>query len=289
MSAQQVLFDAPGPKARRRNRIIEIASYAVFALVVASILYVFISKGELSAKKWNGVALAWRYLLSGLGNTLLASVLATVAAVVVAVVLTAGRLAEARAVRVVFTAIVEFFQGMPLVLMIFFFYFGFPRLIPALQPLISPLFALVAGLALYNGSVMSEVLRAGLDSLPKGQSEAAYAIGLQKGQALQYVLLPQAIRAMLPSLVAQLIVLVKDTALGYLVLYFELTRAADLIRSTYSLGFPLFPATIVVAVIFIILNEALHHLAGWLEGRQRNITENIETDAIVPTTVADHG
>ena len=111
---------------------------------------------------------------------------------------------------------------------------------------------MVIGLVLYNGSVLAEVVRAGILAVPKGQTEAALAIGLRKTQIMSIVLLPQALTSMLPAVVSQLVVIVKDTALGgILVGYVELRRAANTSASNYG---NLLPTYVVVAVIYILIN-----------------------------------
>jgi glutamate transport system permease protein len=125
----------------------------------------------------------------------------------------------------------------------------------------------VLGLTLYNGSVLAEAFRAGGHAVPKGQSEAAYAIGMRKGQVMTHVLIPQAARAMLPVIVSQLVVLVKDTALGYIISYGELIQLGV---NNLSANFGnVVQAAIVAAIIYILINSALTATAGWLGRRTR--------------------
>jgi glutamate transport system permease protein len=125
----------------------------------------------------------------------------------------------------------------------------------------------VAGLTLYNGSVLAEAFRAGIRSVPRGQSEAGYAMGMRKSQVMQHILVPQAARAMLPVIVSQLVVLVKDTALGYIVGYTELLQSGvNNLAANYG---NVVAAAIVIGVIFIVVNSALTATAGWLERRTR--------------------
>ena len=112
-------------------------------------------------------------------------------------------------------------------------------------------------MVLYNGSVLAEIFRAGMLAVPNGQSEAAYAIGLRKPQVMTLILLPQAVRAMLPAIVSQLVVLLKDSALGFLILYPELLFQAQFLGSNAALGYPLIPVAMVVAVIYIVIIPVL--------------------------------
>jgi glutamate transport system permease protein len=158
------------------------------------------------------------------------------------------------------STIVEFFRAMPLLIMIFALYVGVFTS--------TPLWALVIGLTLYNGSVQAEIFRAGINAVPKGQSEAAYAVGLRKTQVMVFVLLPQAVRAMLPSIISQLVVTLKDTSLGFIITYEELLYNGRLIAAT-SLGFPYVPLVMIIAPIYILMCLALSSLATWIERRGR--------------------
>jgi glutamate transport system permease protein len=159
--------------------------------------------------------------------------------------------------------VVEFFRSVPvIILMLFAFQLWF-----AVLGVSSPFAAVVIGLVLYNGSVLAEVVRAGISAVPKGQTEAALAIGLNKTQLMTIVLLPQALTTMLPAVVSQLVVVVKDTALGgILVGYVELRRAANTSASSYG---NLLPTYIVVAVIYIVINLLLSSLSHYLERKLR--------------------
>ena len=172
------------------------------------------------------------------------------------------RLSRTRPIRWLATAWVEFFRGVPLLLLIFFTFFGLRR-----QGIdLSPFRALVIALALYNGAVLCEIFRAGILSLDRGQTEAAYAVGLGYWQAMQLVILPQAVRRMIPAIVSQLITLLKDTSLGFVITYQELLRRS---RSTGEFFQNPLQATALVALVYIAVNLALSRVARHLEVRQR--------------------
>jgi glutamate transport system permease protein len=162
-------------------------------------------------------------------------------------------------------AVVEFFRAIPLVIMIFFLFYAAPQ--AGLE--LGVFGSLVVGLTLYNGSVLAEVFRAGVLSVPRGQREAAYALGLRKNQVMRTVLLPQAIRAMLPTIVSQLVVLLKDTALGFLITYQELLNDARYLGGLAEFGRPILPTAIVIGAIYITLCAALSLLASYLERHNR--------------------
>ncbi|GAA6524757.1 hypothetical protein IDVR_05510 [Intrasporangium sp. DVR] len=176
-----------------------------------------------------------------------------------------GRLSHTPALRWVSTVIVEFFRSVPvLVMMIAAFYFYSYNNV--FDSDLNPLAAVITGLTLYNGSVVAELIRSGVGSLPKGQSEAGLSIGLTPPQTLRIIQLPQAITAMLPALVSQLVVVLKDTALGAIITYDELLNKFAQIGS-YK-GNPV-PAMLVIAMIFIVINYALTRVAAYVERRLR--------------------
>lgn len=268
--SSSVLYDAQGPRAKARNGL-----YTVFFLLaVAAVLWWVIGslndKGQFEWALWEPFtgSEAWTtYILPGLRNTALAAALAMVIALPLGAVFGIARLSDHAWIRVPASVVVEFFRAIPvLVLMIF------GNALFAEYSSVSsddrPLYAVVTGLVLYNASVIAEIVRAGILALPRGQGEAAMAIGLRKNQTMRLVLLPQAVTAMLPALVSQLVVIVKDTALGGAVLTFsELLASANTMSSYY--GANVIASFTVVAVIFIVVNFSLTTFAGWLEARLR--------------------
>ncbi|WP_406231330.1 amino acid ABC transporter permease [Nocardia sp. NBC_01009] len=264
-----VLFDAPGPRARIRNQI-----YSVIAvIVVLAIGWVFYrgfaDKGQFTAEKWKPFTEpdVWTtYLLPGLRGTLVAALLSIVFALVIGMIFGILRLSEHRLVRWVAGAIVEVARSIPvLILMIFLFYiFSDYKLFKVDQLALA---AVVIALTVYNGSVIAEIVRAGIKSLPKGQTEAAVALGLRKGQLMRLILLPQAITAMLPALISQMVVALKDSALGYQITYLEIVRQGSQLGASER---NTVPALIVVAIVMILLNSTLTFVANKLEQRLRS-------------------
>lgn len=261
MSAN-VLFDAPGPRARIRNRVIG----AVAALAILALLWFVYRRldetGQFASYLWEPFQYAdiQQRILDGLLATLKAFALAAVLSLLLGALLATGRLSDHAPVRWVATTVVEFFRAMPLLIMIFALYVGVFTS--------APLWALVIGLTLYNGSVQAEIFRAGINAVPKGQREAAYAIGLRKTQVMVSVLIPQAVRAMLPSIISQVVVTLKDTSLGYIITYEELLYSGKLV-ATNSAGFPFIPMIIVIGPIYIAMCLALSALANWIERQGR--------------------
>jgi len=269
-----VLFDVPGPRARMRYRLMAVLGTVLVAAIIAYIVYRFTDTGQFSAQKWEWLEYVQVQvdLINAVGMTLKAFAVGAVAALIFGAVFASGRLSEHAWLRGVSTVIVEFFRAIPLLILMFLLFYGGPVIGISMPPFL----AVVLGLTLYNGSVLAEVFRAGVQSLPSGQREAAYALGMRKTQVMFLVLIPQAIRAMLPTIISQLVVLLKDTALGFLVTYQELLYYARYIGSQGQFGRPIVPSTIVVTAIYIVLCLLLTALATYLERRQRRSKKHIE-------------
>ncbi|WP_327145017.1 amino acid ABC transporter permease [Nocardia sp. NBC_01327] len=285
MSSASVLYDAPGPKARLRYRLYSVGVVVVLAAAAWFVLHALDSKGQFEAAKWKPFldGQIWStYLLPGLRGTIEAAVLSIVFALVIGMVFGILRLSEHRIVRVVAGAVVEVARAIPvLILMIFLFaLFSTKNLFPSDQLALA---AVVTALTIYNGSVIAEIVRSGIRSLPKGQSEAAVALGLRKNQVMRVILLPQAITAMLPALVSQMVVALKDSALGYQITFVEVVRAGKQLGAAEQ---NTVPSLLVIAAIMITLNYTLSvvatQLERWLRTRKRGstvVSANITTGA----------
>ncbi|MFI7605378.1 amino acid ABC transporter permease [Micromonospora sp. NPDC049366] len=266
MSTQaSVLYDLPGPRAKRRNALLGVASTLAIVALIAFVGYKFYDTGQFEARKWEQFQYVsvQRELLNGLGATLKAAGIAAVLALLFGAVFASARLSDKWILRSPATFVVELFRAIPLLILIFFGYY---------VPLqygwsIDKLWALVIGLTLYNGSVLAEIFRAGINAVPRGQSEGAYAIGLRKNQVLRLILLPQAVRSMLPAIVSQLVVLLKDTALGFIITYPELLFVGKQIGGRLPFGLPYVPTYLIIAAIYIAICGMLSVLAWWLQKR----------------------
>ncbi|CAL9605231.1 amino acid ABC transporter permease [Streptomyces sp. enrichment culture] len=266
-----VLYDAQGPRAKRRNVLFTV----VFLVALAALLWWVFStlndKGQLEWALWKPFFTgteAWStYIWPGLQNTLKAAVLAVVIALPLGAALGIARLSDHAWVRVPAAVVVEFFRSIPVLVLMIFGLALFAEYTNVSSD-DRPLYAVVTGLVLYNASVLAEIVRSGILALPKGQAEGAMAIGLRKGQVMRLILLPQAVTAMLPAIVSQLVVILKDTALGGAILTFpELLASANTMSGYY--GANVIASYTVVAVIYIALNFALTSFASWLERRLR--------------------
>ncbi|MDA4109811.1 amino acid ABC transporter permease [Mycolicibacterium holsaticum] len=263
-----VLFDAPGPRARIRNGVVT-AITLVIALLALWVVYSRLqAKGQLTAEKWEPFLTAnlWTtYIMPGVEGTLTAAGVSIVLALVLGLLLGVGRLSRVLPVRWVCSIIVEFFRAVPVLIMMIFAYFLY-ALYGVFPGEHLALAGVITGLTLYNGAVIAEIVRAGVASLPRGQTEAAWALGLTWGQTMRSVLLPQAITSMLPVLISQLIVVLKDSSIGFVITFVELVRQGTQVGAAYG---NYIPALMVVAVLMITVNFTLSWFATWVEGRMR--------------------
>ena len=258
------LADDLGPRGRRQVLVGSIVATVVCLGLVALALMRFSDNGQLASDKWRPLT-QWsviKFYLGGLGNTLRAAATAMVIAVVIGALVALARLARNAPERWAATLYVEFFRGLPLYLLILFSWLGLPRLGVRLDVF----WYLVIGLSVYNSAVLAEIFRAGILSLDRGQSDAAAAIGMRYWQSMGQVIVPQAVRRMLPAIISQLVTLLKDTSLGVLIFYEELLRRARL--SAEFFHNPVHSVAL-VALIYIAVNATLSQVATRLEARQR--------------------
>ncbi|MBM7795268.1 amino acid ABC transporter permease [Pseudoglutamicibacter cumminsii] len=263
--AASVLYDQPGPRAKVRNRILAVATILVVAGIVWFIISQFAAAGQFAPQKWAFLQSPRivQGFVQGALNTLTAFGLAAVLSLALGFILAVGRLSDHAWVRAIFSFLVETFRAIPLLILMMLLYYG----LPTIDIKLTPFTAVVIALTAYNGSVLAEAIRAGVVSLPKGQAEAAYAVGMRKYQVMTLILLPQAVKSMLPVIISQLVVALKDTALGFVITYQELLYQVKLIGNQISYGYPLIPAAIVGAVMYIGLCLILSGVARYAEYR----------------------
>jgi glutamate transport system permease protein len=284
-----VLFDVPGPKAKARARIGTAVGAVLIVALLAFVLMRLAGNHQLDGSRWavlfdpnSGVPQA---LFKALLKTLQVAAVGMVLATVLGLFLAVGRLSDHRWVRVPVSAFIEFFRAIPLLVVIFALYFVLPKFGVDL----SAFAALTGGLVLYNSAVLAEIFRAGILSVDRGQREAAFGIGLRKSQVMSLVLLPQAVRRMLPVLIAQLVVLLKDSSLGFIIGYFELLRQARSLVEFFSRDFGstyTFQLYVAAGLLYIVVNVLLSQLAKYAESRTRRSTKTAGTvDAELPADV----
>ncbi|GGH50589.1 amino acid ABC transporter permease [Microbacterium album] len=262
-----VLYDVPGPRAVLRNRVLGIVTVLVLLAILGWLLWRLWATGQFTASKWEAFTYTqvWAQVWAATLRTLAAFGLAAVGALALGFVLAIGRLSDHAWLRWPVTFVTEFLRAVPVLVMMFLLYYG----LPVIGIRMDNYWVVVIALVAYNGSVLAEVIRAGVEALPRGQREAGYAIGLRKSGVMRLILLPQAIRAMMPVILAQLVVTLKDTALGFIITYEELLFYARFIGSRAPLDSPIVPATIVVGAIYIGLCLILSGIARLVEKRMQ--------------------
>ncbi|MFI9275191.1 amino acid ABC transporter permease [Kitasatospora sp. NPDC052896] len=270
----RLLFDPPGPRARRRIRTATGVSLVVIVGLAALMIRQFAAHGQLSADQWSMYG-QWpiiQFLLAGLGQTLLVTVVAAALALPFGGLLALVRLSRSGAARALARGYVELFRAVPLLLLLYVFLFALPRAGVTL-----PVFwQLVLAIALSNAPVIAEIFRAGVLALPRGQGEAAQSLGMTHWQALRWVVVPQAVRGLLPALVSQLVRLLKDSSLGYVVSYLELLHKTQVLGEYYH---TVLSSYLVGAACYVLINASLSGLASRLE-RRRGWSRNSPTHQI---------
>jgi len=262
MSAS-VLFDAPGPRTVRRHRLYTVAVSLVVLAVIGWIGLRLYQEGQFAYEMWE-VFITPRYveaiLVDGVLVVLQMAAAAVVLSVVFGLVFGIAKLAESPFVRLPATAVVEFFRAVPVLLLMIlvFFSYGITRGDSGAY------WSVVVALMLYNGSVLAEVFRAGIQAVPKGQSEAGLAIGLRRPQVTNMILLPQAVKIMLPAIISQCVVALKDTSLGYAVAAPGLVLLMTRIGQQFNNQLPTY---IVTALIYVLLCSVLAVIATLVQRR----------------------
>ncbi|KRC46731.1 amino acid ABC transporter permease [Leifsonia sp. Root227] len=262
--AASFIYDQPGPRGRRNILIGSVVSSVVFIVVIGIGLWQFASHGQFAPERWQPFTdwAIWQYLLVGLLGTLEAAAIVAVLGGALGVLLGLGRMSNQRWLRWICSAYIEIARTIPVLLMIYLMLFGLPQIginLPTLWKLVVPL-------TIANSAVFAEIVRAGVGSLPRGQREAALSLGMRGAQAMRFVVLPQAFRNVAPSLITQLVSLLKDTSLGYIVAFTELLYRGQVLASFLHL---LIPTYIAVTVIYLVVNGSLSALASRLQRGSR--------------------
>jgi glutamate transport system permease protein len=257
-----VLFDAPGPKTRLRHRIYSVVAVVALIALVALLVMRLDEKGQLAYRLWEPfiTPVYIQALLEGLLNTVKMAATSVVFAVIFGLVMGTAKMSERAWIRWPAWLVVEFFRAVPVLLLMVFFFLAYGIGSDG----IGPYWCVVAALTLYNGSVLAEVFRAGINAVPPGQAEAAYAVGMRKSQVMNLILLPQAVKIMLPSIISQCVVTLKDTSLGFYIAAPGLTAVA---KSLYTEFQNQVQTAIVVAGIYILVNLVLTAIATYIQKR----------------------
>jgi glutamate transport system permease protein len=267
-----VLFDIPGPRSRARHRVIGALTLLVLAAVLAWATWRLYENNQFEYEKWEPFVTPaiMRDLFDGLLVTLEIAVVSIAFAIPFGMIFAVGRLSDHWILRLPCFVVVEFFRAVPVLMMVFFLSIKYATEIGKFWVIAIPLI-------LYNGSVLAEVFRAGILAVPTGQREAGSSIGLRKYQLMTIILIPQAVTAMLPAIISQCVVALKDTALAFVIPFDEIVSVGNDIRNEFHNSFA---TAIVLATVFIIINYTLSRLAIWVE---RRVARRGRTTAKVPT------
>lgn len=262
MTAYDILVRDIGAPGRRRLQRISHGFALVVAVGVLLVVYGLYAEGELAPAKWAifGTLSGWGFLAGGLGNTLRIAALDAVIAISAGAIVALGQLSKYRALRWLSILYAEAFRSLPTLLLVLFVYFG----VSDLGIKVGALWSLVLGSAAYNSAVLSNIFRSGIISLGRGQSEAAMALGLGYWASMRFVIWPQAFRRMLPSTIAQCVVLLKDSSLGFFVGYADLLRRSQIV-GTFANNF--LQSYLVAGAVYVLLCYGLRRLAASLGAR----------------------
>ena len=249
---EDILFGAPSPRVQTVTRVVSVIAAAALFLLTAGIVFRFHSAGQFDARLWNFFAwpTTWAFLVQGLLGTLASAAMAAVIALTLGLVLLVGRLAHSRLVRWPSIAIIEFLRGTPTLLLIYVCFLVLPQ--AGLK--LSTYWMLTLPVGLSTAAVVAEVYRAGVLAVPRGQTDAARSLGMSESQVFFFIVFPQAVRYIVPALVAQLVIVVKDTTFGYVVTYGELMQNAKVLIANYH---SLVPVYLVVAALYCLANYAI--------------------------------
>lgn len=249
---EDILFAAPSAQARTALRATSALAAAALLLLAAGVVLRFDAAGQLQARFWEFFAwpTTWSFLAKGLLGTLASAAMAAVIALALGLVLLLGRLARLRLVRWPSIAVIEFLRGTPTLLLIYVCFL----VLPSIGIKLSTYWMLTLPIGLSTAAVVAEVYRAGVLAVPRGQTDAARSLGLTEAQVFSLIVFPQALRYIVPALVAQLVIVVKDTTFGYVVTYGELMQNAKVLIANYH---SLVPVYLVVAALYCLVNYGI--------------------------------
>lgn len=270
LSIKDALFEEPGPKARARIRIATVISLMALSALLVLMVRQFYITGQLESRYWSFFLkfTTWRFLGMGLLGTVEAATIGGILALLVGFILMLGRLSKFKALNAVSIVIIEFTRGVPTLLFIYFFFL----VVPQFGIKMTALWKVVIPVALSACGIVAEVLRSGVNAVPKGQREAAISLGLSEGSTFIKVILPQAIRYVIPALISELVIVVKDTTFAYVVSFPDLMQNAKVLISNYD---ALLPVYLVVAIIYIIINYLLNRLSLFIAAKMNVKTVNV--------------
>ena len=262
VTIRDALYEAPGPKTKKRIRFFTAVSLVVLAALIFAIIRQFYITGQLNAKYWTLFTkfTTWKFLGDGLVGTLQVALVSSVVAFVIAFLMMVGRINKNKIVSWISTALIELSRGIPTLLFIYFFFLVAPQLglkLPTFWKITLPVSLSAAG-------VVAEVLRSGVNAVPKGQREAAVALGMRDHTVFLKIIFPQAFRYVIPSLISELVIVLKDTTFAYVVSYADLMQNARVLISNYDAYLSVY---LVIALVYILINYLLNKASVAVAGR----------------------
>lgn len=265
-SIRDALYEAPGPRTRRRMHVATAVSAVLVLMGIAAIVRQFYVTGQLAPRYWSFLTrpTTWAFLLQGFRGTVSVALVAGAIALVLGLLLMLGRMGSIRALSAACRGVIDFFRGVPSLLLIYFFFL----VVPQYGIKLSSFWMITLPVALAASGVLAEVLRAGVNAVPAGQVEAARSIGMRPAQIMRTVILPQAVHFVIPSLISQLVVVVKDTTVAYVVSYPDLMQNARVLITNYD---ALVSMYLTVAFVYILLNYVINKLSG-IVARRMGVT-----------------
>lgn len=265
-SIRDALYEAPGPRTRRRMHVATAVSAVLVLMGIAAIVRQFYVTGQLAPRYWSFLTrpTTWAFLLQGFRGTVSVALVAGAIALVLGLLLMLGRMSSIRALSAACRGVIDFFRGVPSLLLIYFFFL----VVPQYGIKLSSFWMITLPVALAASGVLAEVLRAGVNAVPAGQVEAAWSIGMRPAQIMRTVILPQAVHFVIPSLISQLVVVVKDTTVAYVVSYPDLMQNARVLITNYD---ALVSMYLTVALVYILLNYVINKLSG-IVARRMGVT-----------------
>lgn len=261
-SIRDALYEEPGPRTKKRIAVATALSVAVLAALIALIVRQFYVTGQLGARYWSFFlrATTWKFLGKGLAGTVTVALASGAIAFTAGLLLMIGRVYGGKLVSALSTAVIEFSRGVPTLLFIYFFFLAAPQFglkLPAFWKIAVPV-------AISAMGVVAEVLRSGVNAVPKGQREAAMSLGMRGWQVFVHIVFPQALRYVVPALISELVIVLKDTTFAYVVNYADLMQNARVLISNYDAMLSVY---LVTAVIYVLINYVLNRISAAVAGR----------------------
>ncbi|SFG77589.1 amino acid ABC transporter permease [Oribacterium sp. WCC10] len=262
LTVRDMLYETPGKETRKKTAVATVVSLLVIMVFLCYIVKLFSESGQLDSRYWFFFTklTTWKFLFEGILGTLEASLLAGTSALAIGFVFMCMRICVYKPLNYIGIALVEFTRGVPTLLFIYFFFLDVPKMginLPTVWRISLPV-------AISASGMVSEVLRSGVNAVPKGQREAALSIGMREINVFLKIIFPQAVRYIIPALVSDLVIVVKDTTFSYILSFPDLMQNAKVLISNYD---ALLSVYLVAGVIYILINYFLNRISVSLAKR----------------------